>query len=74
MPGMDGWAVLREIRKRRPALPVIICSGHHAHEGETQALEAGAVGYVRKPFKLRELTSAVARALVAAGGVEPYSM
>ncbi len=51
MPGMDGIATLREIRKTRPSLPVVMVSAHtkQGAAATINALMAGANDYVTKP-------------------------
>jgi CheY-like chemotaxis protein len=68
MPGMDGWAFLRE-RKRDPALakvPVLLCSAAARGEGPADAEELLATcdGALRKPFEPEVLDDEV-RALAA---------
>jgi CheY-like chemotaxis protein len=49
MPGMDGHETLREIKKRRPDLPVIMLTGHGAMPSAREALKHGASDYLTKP-------------------------
>jgi len=49
MPGMDGHETLREIKKRRPDLPVIMLTGHGAKPSAHEALKHGASDYLTKP-------------------------
>lgn len=60
MPGMDGWKVLREIRRDHEptALPVIMVTARDRAEDVVDALNQGANDYVTKPI---DLTVAVAR-------------
>jgi CheY-like chemotaxis protein len=69
MPGIDGARVIIELRKRRPALPVIAISGGRRllspqFNLETASL-AGATCQLAKPFKRQDLQSALSQALVA---------
>src|SRR6266478_2030706 len=41
MPGMDGLALLTEIRNRRPDTPILIITGHGEHALAIQALRGG---------------------------------
>jgi two-component system, NarL family, invasion response regulator UvrY len=66
MPGRGGLEVLREIRSRRPKIPVLILSMHPEEEYAVRALRAGASGYVTKDSAAEELAAAVRRVL--AGG------
>ncbi len=61
MPGMDGFGVLRAIR-RDPSLsitPVILVSARAGEESRVEGLEAGADDYLVKPFTARELLARV---------------
>jgi diguanylate cyclase (GGDEF)-like protein len=61
MPGMDGYAVCRALRASAilSAIPIIFVTALNQPEDETQALEAGAVDFITKPFN-----AAVVRARV----------
>lgn len=48
LPGMSGIELVRELRLRRPDLRSAILSGHNSQSYVTQALEAGANGYLLK--------------------------
>ena len=70
MPGLDGVAVCREIRRRGPT-PIIILSGEGEEHAKVEALDAGADDYVTKPFGKEELLArirAVTRRRPAAAG------
>ena len=67
MPGMDGLALLREIKRQRPDLPVIMVTAYGDDERRRQATEHGAAEFVTKPVdfemlkeQLRQLPSAAA--------------
>ena len=49
MPGMDGLALLREIRTRRPDLPVMMLTAYGDEERRRRAAEYGAAEFVTKP-------------------------
>jgi len=49
MPGMDGHQALREIKKHREDLPVIMLTGHGAEASAKSALTEGACDYLSKP-------------------------
>ena len=49
MPGMDGLSLLREIKTRRPDLPVMMVTAYGDEERRRQAEEAGAFQFVTKP-------------------------
>ena len=58
MPGLDGVAVCREIRRRGPT-PIIILSGEGDEAAKVEALDAGADDYVTKPFGKDELLARI---------------
>lgn len=62
MPGEDGLAVLRDIKRRAP-VPVIMLTATAAPEDRVAGLEVGADDYLAKPCELRELLARV-RALL----------
>lgn len=66
LPDMDGLEVLRRIRLRYPALPVLIFSMHPEDDYAMAALNAGAAGYLMKDSDPDEILDAVRRA--AKGG------
>ena len=72
LPAKDGMEVLRELRKRRDPLPVLIVTARDAVADRIEGLNAGADDYVLKPFDLDELVARV-RALLRrhAGGATP---
>ena len=49
MPGMDGLALLREIKKMHPDLPVMMVTAYGDEERRRQAAEAGALQFLSKP-------------------------
>jgi len=66
LPKLDGFEVLRRLRRRNPALPVLILSGREQAEEKVIGLDLGADDYLVKPFSLNELQARV-RALVRRG-------
>ena len=56
MPGLDGIAVLREIKKREPNTEVIMLTGHATLTSGTQAMREGAYDYLMKPCDIEDLT------------------
>jgi CheY-like chemotaxis protein len=67
MPEMDGRTLFRELRRRHPALRVVVCSGFSQTGGAQELLSAGAVAFVQKPYRTIEL----ARAMAAATAPDP---
>ena len=66
LPKLDGFEVLRRLRRRNPALPVLILSAREKAEEKVAGLDLGADDYLVKPFSLNELQARV-RALVRRG-------
>jgi len=64
MPGLSGDEILRRVRERNPATPVIIISGRLGEETDDW-IAAGAFAFFSKPFQLEEIEDAVIRALAA---------
>jgi len=63
MPGMDGLSVIREARRIRPELPVVIITGCSTEASAIEAVNLGVTGYLIKPFRLPRVLAAAARAL-----------
>ena len=63
LPGLDGLALLGELRNVRPALPVIILTALGQEADRVRGLRLGADDYVVKPFSVRELLARVAAVL-----------
>jgi len=63
LPGLDGFAVLRNLRSRGRDLPVLILSARDGSEARVKGLDLGADDYLAKPFDLPELEARL-RALI----------
>jgi DNA-binding NtrC family response regulator len=63
LPGASGLDLLRALHLRRPGLPVVMITGYATAERALQAVEAGAAGFLPKPFDETELTHMVRRTL-----------
>jgi PAS domain S-box-containing protein len=63
MPREDSVATFLNCRQRRPGIPILLCTGLPQAEPVPHLLKAGAVGLIRKPFRMTELWYAVKRAL-----------
>lgn len=65
MPGMDGLTLLRRLRAKRSALPLVLITGHGDVSLAVTAMKAGAVDFLEKPFEPENLLAAVEAALRA---------
>ncbi|MCP4595898.1 sigma-54 dependent transcriptional regulator [Neptuniibacter sp.] len=61
MPGMDGHQLLEKIRSQYPGLPVMLITAFGQVSKAVEAIKAGAVDYLMKPFDSAALISAVRR-------------
>jgi DNA-binding response OmpR family regulator len=59
LPGMDGMALLRELRRRGDSVPVLVVTARDAVADRIAGLNEGADDYVLKPFDLDELVARV---------------
>jgi DNA-binding response OmpR family regulator len=64
LPGIDGYEVLRDIRKTSK-IPVIMLTGIQEPESVAQSLDLGADDYIMKPFRNRELVARIRAKLKA---------
>jgi two-component system nitrogen regulation response regulator NtrX len=64
MPGKDGLALMEELKKSFPQLPVIIISGHGTIETAVKATKMGAFDFVEKPLSLERILVSIQNALV----------
>src|SRR5215208_2888239 len=63
MPGMDGLALLAEIRKLQSDTPTLLITGHGEHDLAVQALRGGAYDFVQKPIDRDYFVASLARAI-----------
>lgn len=68
LPRMDGLELLRRLRARRKAVPVLILTARDTVSDRIRGLDAGADDYLLKPFDLGELTARLRALLRRAGG------
>ena len=63
LPTLDGVSVLRQLRVKKPALPVLVLTQRSRVEDRVQCLDTGADDYLPKPFSFSELSARI-RALL----------
>jgi excisionase family DNA binding protein len=63
MPGVDGLTVIREARRFRADLPVVIITGFSTEASAIEAINLGVAGYLTKPFRVPKVLAVAAKAL-----------
>ena len=63
MPGLQGVDLLREIKRRKASIEIIIITGYGSLKSAIDGIRYGAADYLLKPFNVAELLSAINRAL-----------
>jgi PAS domain S-box-containing protein len=63
MPGMDGLALLQEVRELRPRTPTLMITGHGERDLAVQALRGGAYDFVQKPIDRDYFVASLERAI-----------
>ncbi|MFZ5586440.1 MAG: PAS domain-containing protein [Thermodesulfobacteriota bacterium] len=63
MPGMGGYRTLVEMRRRFPAIKVVVASGYAPQAQGQDVMQAGAVAFLHKPYQLPDLLRTVRQAL-----------
>jgi excisionase family DNA binding protein len=63
MPGMDGLALIRQVKQIKSNLPVIIITGFSSEKSAIDAVNLGVAGYLTKPFRVPQVLEAAAKAL-----------
>jgi two-component system alkaline phosphatase synthesis response regulator PhoP len=73
MPRMSGLDVCKQLKSKRPALPIIMLTARGQEIDKVVGLELGADDYVTKPFSIRELIARVKAVLrrVSAASIAP---
>ncbi|UCF75783.1 MAG: response regulator transcription factor [Betaproteobacteria bacterium] len=66
MPGRSGIELIRQVKRERPRLPILVLSMHSEEQYAVRALKAGATGYLTKESAADQLVAAIRR--IAAGG------
>src|SRR5215211_3419330 len=63
MPGVDGLTVIREARRLKADIPVIVVTGYSTEASAIEAINLGVQGYLTKPFRVPRVLAAAAKAL-----------
>jgi len=63
MPEIGGMRILRDIKRAKPAVPVVIFTGYATVASAVQAMKLGAADYIEKPFTPDMLLATVQKAL-----------
>src|SRR5687767_14302042 len=63
MPNLDGMALLERIKNYSPSTPVLVITAFGSIDNAVEAMQAGAIDYVTKPFEEAKLSVAIDRAL-----------
>jgi two-component system KDP operon response regulator KdpE len=63
LPDMEGLDLLRQIRERDAAVPIVVLTSRDDEAAKVQALDSGADDYVTKPFGMNELFARIRAAL-----------
>ncbi len=71
MPGRNGLDVLKEVKRKRPALPVLVLSMHPEDQFAIRILRAGAAGYITKESAPEELVGALRKVCTGGKYVSP---
>ena len=75
LPGQSGLDLVREMRQRRPDVPIVLITGYATAENASRAIDAGATAFLAKPFDDTELLNHARPVLerTEAGGTEGRS-
>lgn len=71
MPEIGGMRVLRDVKRAKPSIPVMIMTGYATVQSAVQAMKLGACDYMQKPFTPEELLARVDSAIENAASAEP---
>jgi len=68
MPKMDGHALLKQVKKRWPEIPVLVMTAYGTIQKAVEAIRDGALDYLTKPFEAEVLVNTVSQYVNADGG------
>ncbi len=71
MPNVTGLQLFRKIRKIRPSLPVLLCTGYSEHVTVESSHEMGIDGYLAKPFTAEQFAEEINKVLKSAEPDDP---
>jgi DNA-binding NtrC family response regulator len=71
MPEIGGMRILRDIKRSKPAVPVVIFTGYATVQSAVQAMKLGASDYIEKPFTPDMLLTTVKKVLEKAASEKP---
>jgi DNA-binding NtrC family response regulator len=60
MPDIGGMRVLRDIKRAKPSLPVVMITGYATVQSAVQAMKLGAMDYLEKPFTPEKILEVIA--------------
>jgi excisionase family DNA binding protein len=63
MPGLDGLSVIREAKRLKSDLPVVIITGYSSETAAIEAVNLGVSGYLTKPFRVSQVLAVAAKAM-----------
>ncbi len=63
LPGENGVEIMKNIKKIKPNLPVILLTGHMSKEVSDEGLKAGAIDYIIKPINIDKLIEKMKEAI-----------
>ena len=63
MPGIDGLTVIREAKRLKADIPVIVITGFSTESDAIEALNLGVTGYLTKPFRIPQVLAAASKAI-----------
>jgi DNA-binding response OmpR family regulator len=72
IPQLDGWALLKELRKGGSSVPVLVLTARDALPDRVRGLDSGADDYLTKPYELQELLARL-RAIIRRSAGKPSS-
>ena len=73
LPRVDGVSILRQLRTKKPGMPILILTSRNRVEDRVQCLDLGADDYMGKPFSYSELSARI-RALLRRSHVPAASV